>query len=79
MSQIPDRSRLDGLISMEFSKLPESQRGCISIEKCAELARIVAIRYASEIPPPAKQSTPVQLRVVTSVASPSDQKLDNQD
>ena len=39
---------VDGIISQEIKKLPENERGSVSIERCIEIARTVATRYAEE-------------------------------
>ena len=39
---------VDGIISQEIKKLPENERGSVSIERCIEIARTAAIRYAEE-------------------------------
>jgi hypothetical protein len=41
-------SKLDGILSQIIKTLPENERGSVSIERCAEIARTTALRYANE-------------------------------
>ena len=40
---------VNGIISQKINKLPENERGSVSIDRCMKIARIAAIRNAEEV------------------------------
>jgi len=42
-------STIDGIIGQIIKTLPENERGSVSIDRCIEIARRAAIRYAEDL------------------------------
>lgn len=50
-------STIDGIIGQIIKSLPENERGSVSIDRCIDIARTAAIRYAEELEKKAARSS----------------------